>query len=488
MSIKSDSHLMNDYSGKLFQLAWVLEISVVIVGLSISLIAATQNMESLSIAGMIVAGGPFAIVAMTELTKIPLAIMIFYSKWSKPLYILLALFISSITFETLFNGFERNFSVLNLQIEKKKNEIHQKHDQIEINKERIASLRLDMDKELGNIATKQAQAKKDLAKRIRVIHKNVNAKSGDLKLYQEQYKILKKELIDYQKSRMEKSKEWIAAKQELYNSLQKNNNDKVTDSMTEERRALRKRLDTLNIRMETELAEASFLTRSSIRDQYSKQIQNLEDKLQQMSLMSMEMATGDSVKQRMNNNERQISLLNDQYKMILDDMDNNISEKKTELTGIKRIINKTQTGLSKGLSSRIRSERTHTNKKLMNLDQKHDAIVVSFTSVKDKVQAIIDQNVAIKLMITQDKFALDELILSNQVYRMAAYIDDVERATDIQKSTVGMVASVWFGSLAFICAITGISMAFASLHLRLLARNYRRKEKEISDSEETGVL
>ena len=54
-------------------------------------------------------------VALCEFSKIPLAIAIWHTKKSKILYIFFTLVVCTITFDTLFNGFERNFAALAFQ-------------------------------------------------------------------------------------------------------------------------------------------------------------------------------------------------------------------------------------------------------------------------------------------------------------------------------------------------------------------------------------
>jgi hypothetical protein len=65
-------------------------------------------------------------VAVTELTKIPFAQASYYttSKIWKSIFAFALILISFITFESAFNGFERNDASLNYAIDKLRNEVN----------------------------------------------------------------------------------------------------------------------------------------------------------------------------------------------------------------------------------------------------------------------------------------------------------------------------------------------------------------------------
>ena len=54
----------------------------------------------------------------------------------------------------------------------------------------------------------------------------------------------------------------------------------------------------------------------------------------------------------------------------------------------------------------------------------------------------------------------------NQIYRMAQWFWGKESAADIDRKEVIVIASIWFGSLAFLIAFTGIILALASFVIR----------------------
>ncbi|GAM56598.1 mlr8221 protein [Vibrio ishigakensis] len=101
------------------RLAIIIEVGVVLIGLGISLAVVFSALDSGStMTTVFVAAAPFVIVALCEFSKIPLALATWHARKSKLLYMILIFIVSFITFETLFNGFERNFAALTFSAEK----------------------------------------------------------------------------------------------------------------------------------------------------------------------------------------------------------------------------------------------------------------------------------------------------------------------------------------------------------------------------------
>lgn len=478
---QTNEEILSYYSGKLIKLAWVIECAVVAVGLAISVLMASQHSQDLSIPGMIVAAGPFIIVAIAELTKIPLALTIFFYSWRKPFYILLAILVCTITFETLFNGFERNFASLNTSIERIKIQVHRKHDKIETNKARIEKLKAEMVAEMADIDKRAAAKQKALQNRIRAIHARAKLNNSDLKSVKAYIAQITKELQTLRTQRAAKSKEWLEEKSKLMEAQRKQSSG-AAGSAAEERKALRARLADLNARMDKELADASFLTEGSIRKRYDAKIKQIETNLQELNRMSLAGATGDVAKQRLENSKQQADMLNGQFSMIIEDLNQRIAEYKSELKSAKANAARLKKAQRQGVATRIKNARASTNSQMQDLKSEKDKVKEEFATTKEKIDSIEEQNFQLKDEIDSHNLDIEDLTLSNQVYRIAAYFDNAERANQIKKQTVGLVATVWFASLAFICSITGISMASASLHLRALSlklKDEREEEEEL---------
>ena len=102
----------------LLNMAWTVEILVAVIGICIAIIVVinaqgTQNVEDLAGRSLklndITFGGIFFIVAIVELTKIPLATAVYYSVriYWKVIFLIGLLLVNVSTFETIVTGFER---------------------------------------------------------------------------------------------------------------------------------------------------------------------------------------------------------------------------------------------------------------------------------------------------------------------------------------------------------------------------------------------
>lgn len=113
----------SDQGKKLYRLAWAIEILVVLAGLFTAYIMMKSQIGTNSAAAYSI-GLTFTIAAIAELTKIPLATAFYYSvrySW-KLLFLAALLFINILTFETVINGMQRNWTlqtkdIKNLQYE-----------------------------------------------------------------------------------------------------------------------------------------------------------------------------------------------------------------------------------------------------------------------------------------------------------------------------------------------------------------------------------
>ena len=166
----------------LLNMAWTVEILVAIIGICIAIIViinaqGTQNLEDLAGRSIrlndITFGGIFFIVAIVELTKIPLATAVYYSVriYWKVIFLIGLLLVNVSTFETIVTGFER------------------------INRERT---------KIVDIVIKNKKYKKDIIdkKRIAIILSNISKKSKQKKIDQlvtkKIWKSMIKAFIDYE--------------------------------------------------------------------------------------------------------------------------------------------------------------------------------------------------------------------------------------------------------------------------------------------------
>ncbi len=118
------------YGAWTYRGAWALEIAASIIGLSTGVALGYQAFSASGSANstdLILASAPFFIVALAELTKIPIATLLFAAGWKwKPIVLIFMLALAGITFETVFMGLERAAALRQLPYEQMREDIDAK--------------------------------------------------------------------------------------------------------------------------------------------------------------------------------------------------------------------------------------------------------------------------------------------------------------------------------------------------------------------------
>lgn len=113
-----------------YRSAWAMEIMAAIIGLATGILLGVQafkSNESAQVSDLILASAPFFMVALAEMSKIPIATLLFSANWVwKPILTVLLLLLAGITFETVFMGMERSTTLRQLayqELVKSKNQV-----------------------------------------------------------------------------------------------------------------------------------------------------------------------------------------------------------------------------------------------------------------------------------------------------------------------------------------------------------------------------
>ena len=129
------------YGQRTYLAAWALEILASILGLTTGIALGYQAFTtatpgSVTSMDLILASAPFFMVAIAELTKIPIATLLFAVNWAwKPIVFLFLIALAGITFETVFMGLERAVTLRQLRYE----QIISKIDALKLEKEQLSN-------------------------------------------------------------------------------------------------------------------------------------------------------------------------------------------------------------------------------------------------------------------------------------------------------------------------------------------------------------
>ncbi len=423
----------------LYGFAWGLEIIAVLLGLMISLAifltaydGATQSGQQGALLNAFIAFAPFFMVALSELAKIPIAEAAFTAKrrlWQFVFGVTL-LFLAVITFETVFNGLERNFTFLKYKIDDKWNQLQHANAAISDGENKIENLeQLTIDTIDQQYANRIAELTDEREATLKVINAQIDrldAESGSQAVAELRASLKRK----------------IAEKEaEITKGVSHGNQPELQrltaaiDRETEDIRELRKQQRDLS----------KFFNKSK-RTRIKNDIKAAEQRLQEYERKAQETTQTSA-------NANQV---------IIGSLDKEIND------------------LEERIGRAVGRADAEFRKKREPLEQEAVRIRAQFNSGqqvadvrrKDQIASLTNNESRIKLLDSNKDEAIakqrglendiNELALEVQVYRFALYLAGEREAHKLDPKYVTIVALVWFGSLSAVVALTGILLAFGA--------------------------
>jgi chromosome segregation ATPase len=429
----------------------------------------SNNSSFFTGANIFIAAMPFFMVALVEITKIPFVGAFYQAKsllW-RIIFGLTICFMAAITFESAANGFERNFNALIFGI----NDFKRKLASTE---ERISNLDEQRDRlsklSLQEIETDFREKFTQLSKARSIEAKAVSTRKSELRasIETETLANLRSE-IKQKNNRITKlendKQDAISNANDYYESLLK---DAAGTSLLQIRnlqsilQRKNRELETLTARSYQEIEKASIFTQSRVTTDWQKK---LDKKDVEISDLEAEIKTFDNSTDQEKARTKfdgYISSINTQYNPQLDEIESERRQLASELSqsigtkekDIQERVNRLNTELA------VIEERFNTEG--IELKSQKEEAVNRFSSNSDRIDSV-DETLD---DLNQERLELREEINlrvgNNQVYRMAQSVYGKEQAADINRKQVTFIASIWFGSLAVLIALTGIMLALAS--------------------------
>jgi hypothetical protein len=461
------------HSRFLRKIAWLVEIIVVFIGLCISISLATSGDSSTSNAFILAA--PFVMISLVELTKIPFVVGLWHSRKSFIMYLVIISFLCLITFETLLNGFERAFSSINNQINLKEIEISQIENQIKINEEKIEITQQNYNVKTKNISSDKVSVNSDYKKQYATAVRRNKTLSQNVPKLRSSLNAARTQLIQLKVEKSELLQELSAKKEERFQSSLERAQD-GTEMVQQERNRLLAQLTTLNTEKEQAIDDANFFTSDMVKKEYDKKIRYVEE---QISNINDKTITGKAE----NTNLESVQFLDDYYTDLLSLKDDMIKQKEEDVNYFSRSYNQAVNASSKNLAVKQNKLSRVKTAALNNLDSKLAQVDVEFSSEKQYIDEIRQASTQLRFDIRVIEIEANTLALSNQIYRMASYIDNVSHYKEVKHSTLTWVGLIWFGSLALIGSITGIALTLSGLHLNSLATKCKKKATALTADE-----
>ena len=473
------------YSTFLIRLAWSVEVIAVCIGFMISILVSVSAFRSStdsigfldSSSSILIAGLPFLLIAVVELCKIPLVFtfMNVRSRYWKSIFLFFVLFLCLITFETMLNGFERNFSNLNRAIDNRNNEVVNIDSQINLLEKRRDYVQKFTEEELLT----EVDLKTELLNEI--LNKNVRrvnvSESNQLKSIDRDFEPqLEADISQLMELRDNYYSDWNSEKELIEERFTTMLVQNVSGSRDERTRLLEE-LDVLKEEMRNAMDDASFFTRSTVEKKYRQLIREKEQQLG--SITTGYLGGGALEKQSLMENQlrQQIEFVNSKYDRRINDVNERIDAKKKTIVDRFADNEKVQSSISaKAKAERGRYYSATSREKTAvdeYLQEKRSELEVITSTVFEFDQKIFTMQNQQRILKNEN----NQLINQNQVYRLAMYIYGKDSVEDVNKRMLGIVAILWFGSLALIASVTGVMLALASFYLRRFAEELDSEER-----------
>ena len=177
------------FGRKLFIAAWAVEIMAASLGLLIAGFVAfdaysqNSNESGNGLLNAIAGALPFALIAVIELTKIPLASGLYRVRnWGWKIFIAIALLaLMFVTFETMFTGLERQMTNITARITGQKTEIQRLESQIAENERQIVEItKRNVESETADINGQIQTTRDDAKQQLRNLQNSHNSAVADL--------------------------------------------------------------------------------------------------------------------------------------------------------------------------------------------------------------------------------------------------------------------------------------------------------------------
>ena len=485
-SIYSQSQV-SYYSDFLVRLAWVVEILAVAIGLTISVVMGLATYNSFEQSGgagfvegtaaILVTALPFILIAVVELCKIPLvfAFMAVKNVFWRSLFLIFVLFLCLITFETMFNGFERNFANLNRAIDERNLEnanFDSEKQLLEMRRAQI--LKFTEDELIAEVTENRSMINERFEAQTAEINARVRTELAAIDYSFEQE--LNDKIDALMTTRDGYYNSWseeTALVEERFSAMLLNN----ISGSSDERDRLLEELELLKREFEEERSEAGFFTEVAVENRYRALIASKEKQLQEITLGYL---GGDALTKQAQMEDRlrsQMEFVNSKYERRVREVNERIDAAKQSIVD--------RTLENEATEQRIYDQSGRERRDFIGL---RDSEIAALNEYEEEKYAELEVMARQSFGIDEKIFKLDseilrnetevrQLINQNQIYRLAMYAYNIDEGSDVNKHMLATVALLWFGSLSVITAVTGVILALAGFYLRRFVINMRDAER-----------
>jgi hypothetical protein len=480
---------------RLYYFAWFVEVIAVFTGLGISLMVGMDAFNKIAEQKSSIDFGdyvntaisvfPFFLVAIVEISKIPVAGAAYYAKSRKWRIVFTAtlVFLALITFETALNGFERNFTNLTFVINKHKEELATTEDRIEARlSDRIKAKELTAEwiEEQYNKRRAELSEDRDTQSRSvqsKIIELNASLESEMVNSLRDEKKGLEAQLtalVVTQRKEID----------QIQNSHSKQQNS-LSSELSERRSQLVERINNAEKALaaaishrEKAITEAGFFSEGSVKKEQNKNVAAAEKRLNVLQKEFNGLTSSGQQNELSSLLSNKLDTINKRYAGEIRNLRNQISAKSREISRATATKEQDVAAPRKMLQQELASiEAKFTKQQLANTEDRARLMdkLKNNQSHIDKLDELISE---LELKRTELRNLINREAGDNQVYRLTMSWTGAKTAADVKRDEVAITAAIWFGSLAAVVALTGILLALASYVLQEDSRKPNEQRKK----------
>jgi hypothetical protein len=420
------------YGQRTYVGAWALEIVAALLGLTTGITLGIQAFNgatpgSITSMDLVLASAPFFMVAIAELTKIPIATLLYVLSWIwKPIVFLFLVALAGITFETVFMGLERAVTLRQLHYDELINNI----DALKSENERIAIQIADPT--LG-ARLKQAQANlNSIATQAEQEHNNVSDQISDVEKDLEGQRMLTPESAQLRVRISEKRSEAdrLKAERDAEIGNQMAEFERQRESFVNRIDGAVKNGDIVRKKQYEDELDRLPNPRPKIEAQYAAKIDPIE---KDIASIQAEFDQKQKSAPAMNPSERQ-----------------GLEAKRDALRAHRDDLDKAWEGRREVASRQV--------EEALKLQGKQDSFIAEAEKRKDENSSRLNELEAQRIHDAR----------TDQVRRIAARVYGT-KPENVTSQQAGFISVVWFGSLGMLAALAGPLTAIVALALQSIA-------------------
>ena len=488
---------------RLIAFAWGVEILAAAVGLLIATatgysiraeIYAFEGRISPSAMTSIALGAlPFVMVAIVELTKIPLAVGFYNAprlRW-RVVFGVTLVFLILITFETALNGFERNFSNLTRTIQDQRAEILKLEDETAILDEKISGTGV-RDEDQINSRYDQLITDAQNSRRAAIVeidqmiaNRYAVANVGRVPGLQVSLESVRAEIsqrtVGFESERASARADYETRRTELREDFARRI-DAAREADRTELVGLEERLLGVNeqlqemFRAEQQEIEGAIF-RNAVRDRWAEQRAPLESQREQLNAqISGLRGRQDSAARLATDLDERLRAADTAYQDQSARLDaayqSEIDGLRARETNLERQLAEAQGQTQDTLGEEVAvleqqkvDAQEFWNSERLRLEQERSEALAGVEQTQFSVEGLQAEREAVLRSTSDLRAEINDRVADNQVYRITALWTGQDDASLVSRQDLRVTALVWFGSLSIIVALTGTVLAFAGLVL-----------------------